>query len=249
MTTPNYISDSSILESGKDREESRALQEYGYNLIGNQLKSIFLKGEQADFRYSGGTYNLFDALSKDLFGNCPDNQTEQFEKMIHSITAAGERATSLLTHTGLTPHSTMRQINTFLLYSYSEFSDLLNEYQTNYVRKKIFGTVERIAILARSAWLVGQGLSSLNFMVSSEELTQMQTDLFRRKNADYGNSFEQTMYEDGLIVAKIRMGDKLRRICSLMKSEAMVTSESVQDTYIDLSNYAIMTNMWIYNNQ
>ena len=73
------------------------------------------------------------------------------------------------------------------------------------------------------------------------KLQEEQLDLFTRKNHDYGNSFEKAIEEDGLIVAKIRLGDKFNRICSLLKSEASVKDESIKDTLMDLSTYALMT--------
>lgn len=73
-----------------------------------------------------------------------------------------------------------------------------------------------------------------------------QCSLYKRKNKDYGNSFDRSLDEDGLIVAKIRMGDKVNRIRSLTgKNEMEVNDETLFDTYIDLSNYAFMTIRWI----
>lgn len=69
--------------------------------------------------------------------------------------------------------------------------------------------------------------------------------LYIAKNADYGNSFDQSLDEDGLLVAKIRLGDKFSRFSTLIKQEAEVKDESLRDTLIDLANYAIMTVMWM----
>ena len=67
-----------------------------------------------------------------------------------------------------------------------------------------------------------------------------------RKNNDYGDSFSESMDEYGLTSALIRMGDKLSRLKSLNKSETvMVRDESLQDTLLDLANYAIMTAIWL----
>jgi len=66
-----------------------------------------------------------------------------------------------------------------------------------------------------------------------------------KKNHDYGNSFDQSLDEDGLIAAKVRIGDKVRRINQLMSGEKqMVDDESVVDTLLDLANYCIMTHRW-----
>ena len=66
--------------------------------------------------------------------------------------------------------------------------------------------------------------------------------LYERKNHDYGDSFHQTFTEEGMAMARIRLGDKLARFKSLTKSGVQeVKDESIRDTLMDLANYAIMT--------
>lgn len=66
--------------------------------------------------------------------------------------------------------------------------------------------------------------------------------LYERKNHDYGDSFHQTFTEEGMAMARIRLGDKLSRFKTLSRGgEQKVNDESIQDTLIDLANYAIMT--------
>ena len=68
--------------------------------------------------------------------------------------------------------------------------------------------------------------------------------LYAKKNHDYGDSFRQTFAEEGLTMARIRLGDKLSRFNTLTKSgDQQVNDESIRDTLIDLANYAIMTVM------
>lgn len=99
-----------------------------------------------------------------------------------------------------------------------------------------------IAGLARSAYK-NRTLDRL----SMAEISELQLDTYRKKNADYGNAFEKSMDEDGLLVAKIRIGDKIRRINSLIKNngEGQVKDERLEDTYLDLANYCVMTILWI----
>lgn len=66
-------------------------------------------------------------------------------------------------------------------------------------------------------------------------------DLYARKNADYGDSFGKSYHEYGLIMACIRLEDKLNRLKSLAKQEARVKNETIGDTLADLANYAVMT--------
>lgn len=65
--------------------------------------------------------------------------------------------------------------------------------------------------------------------------------LYERKNADYGDSFGKSYQEYGMLMACIRLEDKLNRLKSLCKKEAQVQDESLEDTLMDLANYAIMT--------
>lgn len=69
------------------------------------------------------------------------------------------------------------------------------------------------------------------------------TDLYARKNHDYGDSFHVTYQKWGLPMAAIRLGDKLQRFETLIRAESQVKDESIRDTLIDLANYAIMTVM------
>lgn len=103
-----------------------------------------------------------------------------------------------------------------------------------------------IAGLARSAYK-NRTLDGL----SMAEISELQLDTYRKKNADYGNAFEKSMDEDGLLVAKIRIGDKIRRINSLIKNngEGQVKDERLEDTYLDLANYCVMTILWIRKQQ
>ena len=64
--------------------------------------------------------------------------------------------------------------------------------------------------------------------------------LHERKNHDYGDSFSKSFAEFGLVSAVVRMSDKMERLKSLCKKEALV-NESVRDTLIDLACYAVMT--------
>jgi hypothetical protein len=73
-------------------------------------------------------------------------------------------------------------------------------------------------------------------------------DTFIRKNHDYGNSFEESLNEEGIAAARIRMGDKWNRFKALSKGKHVkVNDESIRDTLLDLANYCVMTAMWLDN--
>ena len=66
--------------------------------------------------------------------------------------------------------------------------------------------------------------------------------LYAKKNHDYGDSFHLSFKEEGMAMARIRLGDKLNRFKTLSRnSKQEVNDESIRDTLIDLANYAIMT--------
>ena len=66
--------------------------------------------------------------------------------------------------------------------------------------------------------------------------------LYARKNHDYGDSFHQTFVEEGMAMARIRLGDKFNRFKTLSRGgDQKVNDESIRDTLMDLANYAIMT--------
>lgn len=70
-------------------------------------------------------------------------------------------------------------------------------------------------------------------------------EIFVKKNTDYGNSFEESLNKHGLIAAIVRMEDKMSRLNTLSKNDALVKDESIIDTLKDLSNYALMTAVWL----
>ena len=80
-------------------------------------------------------------------------------------------------------------------------------------------------------------------------ITEEMTDLYSRKNTDYGDAFTQSLDEDGLLVSKIRIKDKLNRFSQLINNDAVVDDESMRDTLIDLANYTVMTLMWLDENE
>ncbi|MGL5731877.1 MAG: DUF1599 domain-containing protein [Bacteroidales bacterium] len=71
-------------------------------------------------------------------------------------------------------------------------------------------------------------------------------ELWQRKNKDYGDSFSKGFEEYGMVMPCIRLEDKLLRLKQLVKNgKAEVKTESIEDTLIDLANYAVMTLMEI----
>ena len=80
----------------------------------------------------------------------------------------------------------------------------------------------------------------------SNRVEQMQSiqnkalELFRVKNADYGDAFA----EYGTVGVLVRIGDKIKRTLSITNNGVnLVESESLADTLLDLHNYAAMALM------
>lgn len=74
-----------------------------------------------------------------------------------------------------------------------------------------------------------------------KRIAQALTALYERKNHDYGDSFGKSFLEYGMTMPCIRLEDKLNRLKSLTKADAEVMDETIDDTLMDLANYAIMT--------
>lgn len=75
------------------------------------------------------------------------------------------------------------------------------------------------------------------------KITNITTDLadtLIAKNHDYGNAFHDSVKEFGNVVMAIRIGDKYKRLKTLLNSDAQV-DESIEDTLRDLAGYAILS--------
>lgn len=79
--------------------------------------------------------------------------------------------------------------------------------------------------------------------------TQM-ADLYAKKNADYGNSFAETVDKLGYAAALARIYDKWNRLCQLSQQagQGAIKEESMMDTAIDGACYFIMLAMEIERN-
>lgn len=72
------------------------------------------------------------------------------------------------------------------------------------------------------------------------EITARMTEVYIAKNHDYGNSFAKLRerYPTSILV---RLADKLNRLETLMLgADAKVKEESIDDTLLDMANYAVM---------
>ena len=85
----------------------------------------------------------------------------------------------------------------------------------------------------------------INFAVTVNEMT----DLYAKKNHDYGNSFEKGMDVIGLPYGVGRLYDKMNRIITIMNEEPEISAESIKDTVIDLACYSVMLYTYLYKKE
>lgn len=65
------------------------------------------------------------------------------------------------------------------------------------------------------------------------------------KNADYRNSFEQSLDEFGEVAGVVRIGEKLNRIKNLTDKQPNVKSESKINVLADMTNDCVMMISWL----
>lgn len=73
-----------------------------------------------------------------------------------------------------------------------------------------------------------------------QEIVDSLHDLYVRKNSDYGDSVHDTYEKYGIVSFLVRMEDKLNRVRTLTQHDALVNDEKIEDTLLDLANYAIL---------
>lgn len=73
--------------------------------------------------------------------------------------------------------------------------------------------------------------------------------LYADKNADYGDSVHDTYMKYGLTSFLVRLEDKLNRARTLATKTARVTDEKLEDTLLDMANYAILAVIELRNDQ
>ena len=82
--------------------------------------------------------------------------------------------------------------------------------------------------------------SNDNRVEQMQSIQNKALELFRIKNADYGDAFA----EYGTVGVLVRIGDKIKRALSITNNGVnLVESESLADTLLDLHNYAAMALM------
>lgn len=74
-------------------------------------------------------------------------------------------------------------------------------------------------------------------------------ETYKKKNSDYGNSFNETIEEFGFVPAVARINDKVKRMKNIVKGQEMnVKEETFRDALLDTSVYCILTIIELDNN-
>ena len=76
-----------------------------------------------------------------------------------------------------------------------------------------------------------------------KEIVSEMSQVYQKKNHDYGDSFGESIKEFGVIAGVVRISDKFNRLKNLIKNQSLVTDESLSDTLLDMANYCIMLKM------
>lgn len=81
----------------------------------------------------------------------------------------------------------------------------------------------------------------MNKIQKHKELIDYLHNLYITKNHDYGDSVHDTYVKYGLTSFLVRIEDKLNRARTLSQNEdLLVKSEKIEDTLLDMANYAIL---------
>lgn len=76
-----------------------------------------------------------------------------------------------------------------------------------------------------------------------KELLDYLHELYITKNTDYGDSVHETFEKYGLTSYLVRIEDKINRARTITTKAALVNDEKIEDTLLDLANYAILAAM------
>lgn len=87
--------------------------------------------------------------------------------------------------------------------------------------------------------------------IKMEKAYQGLLNTFVKKNSDYGNSFEESLNNYGVIAGVVRISDKFSRLNTLLRNPngQKVSDESIQDTLLDMANYCTMLSVYLDNDR
>lgn len=83
-------------------------------------------------------------------------------------------------------------------------------------------------------------MENMRKVVKHEEICKDIHEMYKKKNADYGDSVGELYKKLGDISFLTRISDKYNRLMNLVMSENEQNYESIEDTIQDMANYCII---------
>ena len=116
----------------------------------------------------------------------------------------------------------------------------MDEYHAALARKETSVEMLEFAPLLELVGVIGFRFFSGRDL-SCSEVVDVMTEIFRKKNEDYGGSYFELYAKYGCIASAIPIENKCSRLKSLLKKKwSEVNFESVADSFLDLACYAVM---------
>lgn len=119
--------------------------------------------------------------------------------------------------------------------------DLMAQSDIYLMFKMNYNWLESIPIVVNDTILLSE-TKNINTLDedSFESIAQSQIDLYKKKKSDYGSATDKLFQKYGFEYYQIMLEQKMQRIDSLTKKDNKHNFESLEDTLLDLSNYAIL---------
>ena len=168
------------------------------------------------------------------------DRIEMFGHIAHNLAANAEGALSIVQEMTETPLETLVDLSALCLNEMDKY--LFSKDDSDDAFLKYMNDTAKLA----QAGMLGHQYTLGNGIHCTRLANQM-VDTYKRKNADYGDSFGASLDKYGPVAAHVRMSDKINRLQSLVvrKQTAQVKDESIADTFLDLACYAIMRLLYI----
>lgn len=165
------------------------------------------------------------------------DKVEIFSERVHHVALGEDRVLEAIERNTDTPLETLVEVAMVCLREMDKFI-LDKDKDTEEDILKYMNDTAKLAQMGMAGYCFALGIEPNLTRVANQMV-----DTYKRKNADYGDSFGESINHYGPVAAHVRIGDKINRLQSLVlkKQTAQVNDESIADTYLDLACYAIMT--------
>lgn len=148
-------------------------------------------------------------------------------------------------------YKVIRAIPAYCLEHLVQLSAFLLDEMDKYLLSDDNSDDSTLAYLNNTVRLAQVGMMGYHFLLGDDipftRIANQMVDTYKRKNADYGDSFSESLDKYGFVAAHVRISDKINRLRSLVvrKQTEQVKDESIADTFLDLACYAIMRFVYI----